>query len=1002
MNGGGGNAGRGTGGGSSVNPGDAGAAGDGDAGAPPMDMNDGTAVVGKARFTVITPTLIRMEYDDASKFVDTPSYFAVGRDARYRRAVITSDANGASIDTGTLRLTYTSDGKSFSKSNLQAQVKLAGTWTPFDPTGPNQANLGGTTATLDGWTGARQLDDGILSKAGWYVLDDSAGFLLANDWIQARTSKETDKYLFGYGLDYKAALASLTTIGGAVPLPRSYVMGAWYSRYWPYSADDFETIVGEYNSHDFPLDTVVLDMDWHEDGWTGWSWNRPLIPDPAKLFTFFHGQKLVSTLNIHPADGVAPHEDAYADFMNALGQDPKSGATVPFDAANQKYMAALYSKVHGPLADVGADFWWLDWQQDEFTRGLPGLRNLPWLNEQYFRYTSQDKLRGISFSRWGGPGDHRHPIHFSGDAYTSFEMLAFEVPFTATSGNSGLFFWTHDIGGHRGPRDEESYTRWCQFGALSAALRSHSSRDATLDRRPWTYPDWALASMKISFQLRSRLFPYIYSSAHQSAENSVPLLRTSYLEHADVDDAYKQPQQYFFGDELLVAPIVEAGVGDQRLGRQAVWFPGGTYYNFFTGEQFTGPSEHLVSSTINELPLFVKAGVPLPMQAFTPRMATTPPAELVVRCYPGEDGQSSNFTYYEDDGISKQYLTGVAATTLLTCSRQGDTVTVKVAPTVGDFDGQLAQRSFSIEIPATQSATAVTVDGAASKANVYTAADSTNRVHVDGRSIRAGVSVSVTAKAADAATLRKTAFAARAGLASSTGALADLVKTAWTNAGSNDQKWAVLAAAGAGAFPKRESLYGYPETPTTRVYQEAWSPLQSTMTTAWNSVQQMQTTSVTFGGLTQNYANLVQIDLTHPGTDLASSATATFSSQETDQTTGIADGKIGGYPDDRSQEWSTSGEKTGAWVTLTWSKPQTLAQIVLFDRINPDDQITAGTLSFSDGSSVAVDTVPNTPDLGGKIVNFAARSVTSVKFTVTGVSATTSNIGLAELAAYAQ
>src|ERR1051325_3063188 len=208
----------------------------------------------------------------------------------------------------------------------------------------------------------------------------------------------------------------------------------------------------------------------------------------------------------------------------------------------------------------------------------------------------------MSFSRWAGWGDHRHPIHFSGDASTSFPMLAFEVPFTSTAGNVGCFFWSHDIGGHQRGRNEESYARWAQFGAFTAALRSHSTRDPTMDRRPWTYPRWAEDSMRISFHLRSRFFPYTYSSAAEACAESLPLLRPMYLDYPTVESAYHQPQQYFYGDHLLVAPIAEAGAGPRRLGRQVVWFPEGRWYNFFSNERFDGISERLPPPTAAQIP----------------------------------------------------------------------------------------------------------------------------------------------------------------------------------------------------------------------------------------------------------------------------------------------------------------------------------------------------------------------------------------------------------------
>ena len=352
-------------------------------------------------------------------------------------------------------------------------------------------------------------------------------------------------------------------------------VGAWYSRYWPYSSKDYHEIVEEYAQHDFPLDVIVMDMDWHKNGWTGWSWNRDLLPDAEQLLRWFHQQGLHVTLNVHPADGVGPQEDMYEPFMRAMGEDPATKTTLPFDAANKK-IPRYNVPVHTRAPRTGGCGLLVVGLATVSLHAQPAdLSNLSWLNEYYYRHTGRNGLRGQSFSRWAGWGDHRHPIHFSGDADTGWEMLTFEVPFTSTAGNIGCFFWSHDIGGHMGGRNEESYVRWVQFGATSAALRSHSTRKPDMDRRPWTYSSQAEDSMRLAFHLRSELFPYIYSSVWQSCSESVPLNRPMYIEYPAKDEAYRHPQQYFFGDSLLVAPITTPGEGPDKVAQQVVWFPSG-------------------------------------------------------------------------------------------------------------------------------------------------------------------------------------------------------------------------------------------------------------------------------------------------------------------------------------------------------------------------------------------------------------------------------------------
>ena len=988
-------------------------------------------VVGNARFTVLTPLCIRLEYAPGGKFVDQPSLFAANRQARSDAFHLTQAGGATTLDTGAIRLTYTPDGQPFSPSNLQAVIHNGGVTAHWTPGAPNPGNLGGTIRTLDGADGPEDLGQGLISRDGWYLLDDSRTPLLTADWVQSRPADAgTDWYLFGYGDDYKDALKSLTAIGGPVPMPRKYALGTWYSRYWPYTSADYRQIVAEYGRHDFPLDNMVMDMDWHKDGWTGWSWNRKLLPDAEDLLQWDHQQGLHVTLNLHPADGVGPQEDQYAAFMQDMGADPATKQTLPFDAGSKKYMDALFKDVMDPLANEGVDFWWLDWQQYANTLSVPGLTNLFWLNTLLYDQTGQNGLRGLSFSRWAGWGDHRHPIHFSGDASTSFGMLAFEIPFTSTAGNVGCFFWSHDIGGHNRGRNEESYTRWVQFGATSPVLRSHSTRDASMDRRPWTYPQWAEDSMRASFHLRDQLFPYIYSSVWETTRNTIPLDRPMYIEYPATEAAYHEAQQYFFGDDLLAAPIVTPGVGPGRVAHQTVWFPPGSdWYNEYTGERYAGNTNALVSADINEFPLYVRGGVPIPMQPYTPRMATTPLTQLVVRCYPGADGKTGTFTLYEDDGVTTAYEGGASATTPLSYVRHGNTVTVTVGATQGRYTGQVLQRGVTIELPDTARAAKALLSGKDVPVT-YDAANFVNRITLPSQTITRGQTVVVHVTPADMETLHTQALERRlAGILGSLlyngpGNLKSLLTAALAQTNDPAQRNELLAAAGVGMVPHHMAPYlfggtiqddfyaptglldrnqvlkisGAPQTfpvtgnlldisgPPTVTHGHAVSqPVQVSFRLAGQEFRQPETLPVT-------YDLFADDNVARKAKATASGSQAGYSPQA------AIDGLVGGYPANNDQEWS-AGSTVGAWLRLAWDAPQTVDHVVLFDRPNTTDQVTSGTLTFSDGSTVNFGALPDDAQTG-LAVPFPPKTITWVKFTVTGVKPGTQNAGLSEIAVF--
>lgn len=756
------------------------------------------------RITVIAPECLRIEYAPQGGFVDLPSLFAVHGpmgnapvDAPWRDMRTTGAYGGAPpiiLETERVRIEYHPDGRPPHAGNMRAliahphppgDVPRADGRVLWTPGARNIHNLGGTLTTLDGLRGEAPLGDGLLARDGWSLIDDSRMHLLVDGRPVPREDAgfggNTDWYLFAYGADYRAALGALATIAGGVPLPRRCALGSWFSRYWPYTSAEFRGIVEEYHAHGFPLDVMVLDMDWHREGWTGWSWNRELIPDPEDLLSWMHAQSLAVTLNLHPADGVGPHEDRYAGFMRALGREP-DGSRVPFDAGNSAYMRALFDEVHRPLergsdstgqeSSGGVDFWWLDWQQDEYARSVPGLTNLRWLNHLYFQHTQREPgtlgpsdpgRRGLSFSRWAGLGDHRHPVHFSGDAHTGWPMLAFQVRMTAVAGNVGCFYWSHDIGGHFGPRFEEATTRWIQFGALSPVLRLHSARTAVLDRRPWTYEERFCDAMRAAFHLRSRLFPTIASAAAESSQRTVPLLRPMYIDYGHRDLAYRVPHQYMLGDDLLVAPIIEPGLGERCVAARHVYFPGGkdgACFDLETGEKYAAESEAFVAAPIDRVPIFARAGTPILMRPVSMRMTSEPIRELIIRCFPGIDGQVGHAQLIEDDGVSLAHTRGLAAHTpvqIRWSSAASDhgvpalRALIRVGPTTGSYADPLESRAFTIEL----GGTAVVIRAQSDGQNVNALPDATCaelwRILISERSIRECVEVEITFRPSDSA-----------------------------------------------------------------------------------------------------------------------------------------------------------------------------------------------------------------------------------------------------------
>lgn len=638
------------------------------------------------RFTVLTDRLIRIEYAEDAIFEDRPTLAVPRHPPTPTNITVHHDGRTTTIDTGSFVLTCTDTTREPTASTLSAARDVGEPIWRFG--GQSDGNLGGTVRTLDMWNGdslqritghdpatgftrewdPQPLGDGFLSRSGWSVLDDSGTVVLHGGWPVRRSDRHlVDQYLFVYGLDHKAALGAANGLIGPVPLPPRWVFGYWYSRYFPYTDTDLLSLVDELDAHGIPVDVLVIDMDWHRPGWTGYSWDHDLFQDPSATLAELHRRGLHTTLNLHPADGIGRHEDAFEAMCGALGLDPATTAHIPFDPTDPAFVDAYFRILHHPEEDRGVDFWWLDWQQGTES-AMDGLDPLAWLNQ--IHWDDQDRhpdRRPLNFSRWDGVGAARRPIGFSGDTYVTWESLAFQPYFTATAANVLFGYWSHDIGGHfGGSGNPELFLRWIQFGTHSPILRTHGSVDMVEERRIWEYPNPHRRAMIDAIHRRYELIPYIYTSCAIGGPRGRSLVSPMYHEHPDNPVAYDAPGQYYFGPEMIVSPVATPVAAD-GLASMKTWLPHGSWYDAVRGAQIDIDQ---VDGTwiernylIDEVPVFIRGGAIIPTQSETHRSVVPFYENLVFETHPGG---SSTSLLYEDDGTTKAYIEGEFVTVGMT------------------------------------------------------------------------------------------------------------------------------------------------------------------------------------------------------------------------------------------------------------------------------------------------------------------------------------------------
>ena len=687
----------------------------------PIALSENTVSGEKFRFTVLTPSLIRMEYSANGIFEDRASQTVFFRDFPKASFNKTISDGILKIETENLLLSY-KENSPFRADTLSIKLKTepASSWN----FGEAFEDLGGTARTLDEANGAIKLGRGVCSRNGFSVIDDSNSMLLnENGWVEVRTPETSDLYFFGYGFDYLGAVKDFYRLTGAPPMLPDYALGNWWSRYHKYTQDEYEELVKRFEEEDVPFSVSVVDMDWHitkipeelkdkdsqhTSGWTGYTWNKELFPDYKGFLKFLKEHNLKTSLNLHPASGVCRHEEMYKEMAEKCGVDPESGERIPFDILSPDFMENYFDVLHHPYEEDGVNFWWMDWQQgtsywwiheenkDGNLKDEREILDPLWmLNHLHIADIKRNGKRPMFFSRFSGAGSQRYPVGFSGDTFVTWDSLEFQPYFTATASNIGYSWWSHDIGGHGdGYCDNELTARWVQLGIFSPINRLHSCDNEFIRKEPWCFEDKTCGIIMDWLRLRHCLFPYIYTMNYRNHTELIPLVQPMYYSYPKASAAYEVKNQFMFGSELIVSPITEPNNSITAMGSADTWLPDGDWFDFFTGLHYKSNAGKRFKScrSIDNYPVFAKAGAIIPTNQHKANSNSLAPSkDMTVYVFPGA---SNSFTLYEDAGDGNAYQNGEYVKTEM-CLNWGDKAEFTLKPAKGELSLIPQERNWS-------------------------------------------------------------------------------------------------------------------------------------------------------------------------------------------------------------------------------------------------------------------------------------------------------------------
>ena len=381
-------------------------------------------------------------------------------------------------------------------------------------------------------------------------------------------------------------------------------------------------------------------------GWTGYTWNKRLFPDYKKFLANIKDKGYKITLNVHPADGVRFWEEAYQEMAKAMGVDSETKKYIPFDITNDTFVNNYFSILHKPYEALGVDFWWIDWQQGDHTN-IKGLTPLWALNHYHYLDNAKNHKAPLILSRFAGPGSQRYPLGFSGDTFITWETLDFLPEFVATASNVGYGWWSNDIGGHmHGYNDAELYTRMLQYGVFSPINRLHSCDYDTITKEPWFYKNGSGLIASEFLRLRHQLIPHLYSSSVRVHEEGSNIVEPIYYYVKD-EKAYEYKNEYFFCENMLVAPITTKTEENNIYSKVNALIPRGKWTDFFTNEEYEVNKdlvELTLSRTLDSIPVLVKEGSVVPL-SLDKGIKCDNPEKLLVKVYEG----NGSYKLIEDD-----------------------------------------------------------------------------------------------------------------------------------------------------------------------------------------------------------------------------------------------------------------------------------------------------------------------------------------------------------------
>lgn len=507
-------------------------------------------------------------------------------------------------------------------------------------------------------------------------------------------------YYFIFGKDYKEIQQQYIALTGKPIMPPKWAFGFSQCRGMYTQEDQALEIAAEFRKKQIPCDIIYQDIGW-TDGLQNFEWRKGNYKDPAQMLRTLDKQGFKMIVSQDPVISQSTKEQwLEANDLGYFTKDIRTGKSydMPWPWGGN---CGVVDFTNPDVAD-----WWGNYQQNPLNDGVRGFwtdmgepawsneEDLDRLNMQHYLGMHDeihnvygltwDKVvkeqfekhnpnkRVFQMTRAAYAGLQRYTFGWTGDSGNGNDILegwgqmANQVAVGISAGLGGIPFWTTDISGYCGditdyPAMAELYTRWMQFGIFNPLSRAHHEGDNAVE--PWMFGEVAEQNSKAAIELKYQLFPYLYTYARKAHDTGLPIIRGLFMEYPNDEEALKIDNQFLFGEELLVAPVLKKG---ERV--KKVYLPDGEWIDFNHKQTvYLGGQTIAYKAPLNVIPIFVKKGSIVPQMPVMQYIHEDADYPLSVHIFPNYEGENTSFELYEDEGENLDYQKDIFSKTLFKC-----------------------------------------------------------------------------------------------------------------------------------------------------------------------------------------------------------------------------------------------------------------------------------------------------------------------------------------------